>query len=95
MAFTSKPYETLISLTKEAIDAAAVPLRARIAKSRADGKMADIEERMLTLESKIGEQCASKEIDFDKIISAIDEYDLLERRHKQISKLIKELFPDK
>lgn len=95
MAFKVKPFVEVIAMTKEKLDEALAPIRARSARAKADMASAKLEESMVTLEREIHEACASKDIDFDfdKIIALIDRYDLTERKSKQIGKLIGDLFP--
>jgi len=95
MAFKVKPFEEVLKYTKEMLDDALAPIRARSAKAKADMVSAKIEEQMLTLEREIHESCASKDLDFDNIIAKIDKYELAERKRNQITKLIGDLFPGK
>ena len=94
MAFQVKSYKELIALSKEKLDAALAPVRARAAKAKADLELAKIEEKMIGLETDVQKLCAEQELNFDKTIAKIDEYDLLERRQKQVRQLISELFPE-
>ncbi len=94
MSFNVKPYAELLAMTKEKLDSALAPIRARGAKAKANLELSKIEEQMIDLETKINNACAEKELDFDKIIKTIDAYDLLERRQKQVKKLVEELFPE-
>lgn len=48
---------------------------------------------MLTLEQKINEACADKDINFNQVADMLDEYELLERRAAQVKKLVAQLFP--
>lgn len=93
MAFKVKPFVEVVALSKEKLDEALAPIRARSAKAKAEMAQAKLEEQMVTLEREIHEDCASKDIDFDKIISKIDRYELTERKSRQINDLIAELFP--
>lgn len=93
MAFQIKSFKELISMSKEKLEETMIPLRVRAAKAKADGIAVDIETRMLDLEAKINKSCAEKEISFPVIADMMDEYELLERRHDQINKLVAKLFP--
>jgi hypothetical protein len=93
MAFKVKPFVEVIAMTKEKLDEVLAPVRARSAKAKAEMAQAELEEEMVTLERQIHEACASKDLDFDDIIEKIDEYELVERKSKQIRRLIAELFP--
>lgn len=94
MAFQVKSFKELISMTKEKLDEAMVPLRVRQAKAKAEGELVKLEEKMLGLEAKINELCAKKDIDFSAIADQMDEYDLTERRLKQVKELVVALFPE-
>lgn len=95
MAFKIRPFSELIAMSKEKLDEALAPVRARSARARAAVATADLEEKMLTLERQIHEACADKDIDFDAVIRKINEYELAERKFKQITKLVADLFPPK
>lgn len=92
MAFKMKSYKELVSMTKEKLDEALLPLRVRSAKAKAEGEVVKLEEKLIGLEAKINEGCASKDIDFHKLGDMMDEYDLTERRLKQIKELVAALF---
>lgn len=94
MSFNIKPFKDLIAMTKEKLDEAMIPLRVRAAKAKAEGEVIKLEEKLITLETKINEMCAQKELDFTAIADKMDEFELTERRLKQIQKLVAELFPE-
>ena len=93
MAFKVKPFAEVLKMSKEALDDALAPIRARSARAKADMVGAKLEEEMIDFERRIHEACADKELDFDKIIGLINKFDLAERKQKQVGKLIAELFP--
>lgn len=88
-----KPYSEIIKMAKEAIDAAKAPLRAQQMRKKAEGEMLEIESKMMDLDAKIQDLASAYPIDFARLISTIDEQDLLERRKKQFAAIIKEMFP--
>ena len=96
MAFQIKSFKELISMTKEKLDEAMVPLRVRAAKAKAkaEGEKVKLEQKMLELETKINDLCAQKDLDFNKIADLMDDYDLSERRLVQVTKLVEQLFPE-
>lgn len=94
MAFKVKPFAEVVGLSKEQLDVELAPIRARSAKAKAELAQAKLEEQMVTLERQIHEGCVDKDINFDSIISRIDQYELAERKKKQIDGLIHSLFPD-
>lgn len=93
MAFKMKTFKELVSMTKEKLDESLIPLRVRAARAKAEGEVIKLEEALINLETKINEACAKKELDFNAISDLMDEYDLKERRLKQIEELVSALFP--
>jgi hypothetical protein len=93
MAFTLKPFKDLVALSKEKLDEAMIPLRVRGAKIKADSEKLKLEELMIKLETEINTLCAQKDLDFTSITDKIDQYELAERKLKQVTKLVDELFP--
>lgn len=89
-----KPFVEMLAMTKEKIDAALAPLRARAVKSKADLEMTKLEELKIRLETEVQEMCIGKEIDFNKLLNKIDEYDLNERRLNQYKTVLAQLFPE-
>lgn len=88
-----KPYKELIKMSKEKLDEALAPMRARQVQAQADLEMSKLEEKQVTLETEIQELTATKTIDFDKLLKKMDEYDLNERRLAQYKRVLSELFP--
>lgn len=88
------PYRKLLTMTKEAIDATLVPVRSRAAKKQAELEMIKLEEKMATIESQLTQECSKKEVNFDSIITKLDELALAERRMKQFKQIISEMFPE-
>lgn len=86
-------YEKVLKFSKEKIQEAMAPVRAREMRKKAELEMAKIEGKMIEKEAKIEELAGAYPIDFDLMISSIDELALLERRKKQFSKIISEMFP--
>ncbi len=86
------PYRKMLKFSKEKIQDALAPIRANQAKKSAELKIAQMDESIANAESNIQEVCSEHPLDFDKIIKAQDELALLERRKKQLEKIIVELF---
>lgn len=89
-----KPFKDIISMSKEKLDAALAPIRARQVQTRADLEIAKLDEKIVSLEANVQELCTVKEIDFDAVIRCMDEHALCERRKKQLAKIVGELFPE-
>lgn len=93
MSFKVKSYKEVLALTKEKLDEALAPIRAKSAKAKADLEIAKLQEKLVGLESEIHKACAEKDLNFTTIADKIDQYELAERRLKQIEKLVGDLFP--
>lgn len=90
---TLQPYRKLLTMAKEAIDQTLVPVRERAARKRAELEVAKLDEQIATLERDITTIASEKDIDFEKIIRKMDEVALLDRKRKQFTKIIEEMFP--
>jgi 3-isopropylmalate dehydratase small subunit len=89
-----KPFKDLIAMSKEKLDEALAPIRARQVKTQAELKLAEIDEKIVTKETEVQELCTGKSIDFETLLKTLDDIALLERRKKQYDKVLSELFPD-
>ena len=94
MAFKVKSFKDVVAMSKEKLDEALAPIRARGAKAKANMEVSKIEESLISLETEIHNLCAEKELNFDKIIDKMDTYALRERKLEQITKLVADLFPE-
>ena len=88
-----KPFKELIALSKEKLDEAMAPIRARQVKAQAELEMSTLDSDALTLELKVQELCVEKKIDFKKLLDTLDEVALIERRKEQYRKVLEQLFP--
>lgn len=88
-----RPFKELIAMSKENLDEAMAPIRAKQVKSKAELEMAVIDGELLTLEREIHEMCIEKDIDFKLLCKKMDNFGLLERRKKQYQKILSQLFP--
>lgn len=88
-----KPFKELIAMSKEKLDEAMAPIRARQVKSQAELEMARLDADLLTHEGQVQEMCTQKEINFPNLLDKLDKIALLERRKKQYSDVLKQLFP--
>jgi len=89
-----KPFREVIAMSKEKLDEALAPIRAKQVKMQAELKMAELDEQVVSLEAQTQELCTQKQIDFDKLLGLMDKADLIERRRKQYRKVLEELFPE-
>lgn len=90
-----KPFKELIALSKEKLDEAMAPIRARQVRSRADLEMAKLDADILTKETLVQEMCTHKDIDLPLLLNRLDEIALLERRREQYVEVIGQLFPER
>jgi GTP-binding protein EngB required for normal cell division len=86
------PYKKILKYSKEKIQESLAPMRANQAKIQGHLEIAKLDEEIVTLEAKITEICAEHPLNFSKIIDAQDKLALIERRKKQLQKIITELF---
>lgn len=89
-----KPFAELISLSKEKLNEALAPIRARQVKAKADLEITQIDTRLLSHETEIQEMCAGKDINLPALIDKLDEVALLERRKAKFAEVIAQLFPE-
>lgn len=92
-SLTLKPLKVILSMGKAAVDDMLAAVRARQTQARAEVEVAKLDERAITLEREVQELCTQPEIDFAKVMSKMDDYDVNERRKTQLRKIISELFP--
>lgn len=93
MQLKLKSYAELITMGKEAVDASLAPMRSRSQRKKAELELAKLDESVATLEQQVNEACAVKEINFNSVISLMDDLDLADRKRKQLSSLLDQLFP--
>lgn len=94
MEFKLTPFVEILKMGKEQLDAVLAPVRARLAKSRFDGEIARLQEKLLTAQAKIPELCAEKEINVSKLMDQMDDIALTERRIEDIKVVRDQLFPE-
>jgi len=89
-----KPFKEIIAMSKEKLNEALAPIRARKVKTQAEMKKSEIDEKIVIIETEIQEMCSDKDINFDNLFEKLDKIALLERRKKQYDKVLSELFPE-
>jgi len=88
-----KPFKELIGLSKEKLDEAMAPIRARQVKAKAELEMSKLDSELLTMETEVQESCSQKDINLPQLLDKLDKIALLERRKKQYGKVLEQLFP--
>lgn len=87
-------YKEILTLAKEKITEAMAPLRAREMKKKAELEACKLESTIAEKEQKIQEYASAYPIDFDRLIDAIDDLEIVKRRREQFEKIIAEMFGD-
>jgi hypothetical protein len=90
---TILPYKDLIAMSKEKLDAALAPIRAKRFKAQAALEQSKLEADLLDKEGKIQEKLVAKEPCLTQVLDMLDEIALLERRKQQYDDILKQLFP--
>jgi len=88
-----KPYDEILKMGKEAVDAMMLPIRARQMRKAGELEMAKLEEKQLSLQNEITMLCAENPIKYEKILDRMDELALVERRIQQFQGILNDLFP--
>jgi len=88
-------YKEIIGKTKEKVDEMMGSVRATRMRKQADFEMLKIDEKVMGVETKVQELCLEYPIDLEKILDALDDIAVLERRKEQYENIIVELFPEK
>ncbi len=87
-------YKDILTLAKEKITEAMAPLRAREMRKKGELEACKLESIIAEKEQSIQECASEYPINFDKLIDAIDELELVKRRKEQFDKIIQEMFCD-
>jgi hypothetical protein len=85
-------YKDILALAKEKIAEAKAPLRAREMRKKAELEVCKLESILADREQKIQELSSQYPIDFDRLLDAIDDLELTQRRKEQFEKVINDLF---
>jgi hypothetical protein len=85
-------YKDVLVLAKEKVKEAIAPLRANEMKKKAELELCKIESEIAEKEQKIQECASVYPVNFDRLIDAIDELDLIKRRKEQFEQIIEEMF---
>lgn len=92
-----RPFKEIVGYSKEKITEVMAAPRARRLKAQAEAEMSDLDIEIITLEGQIEESlCAEdsyKNFSFKDLLAKLDRLALLERRKKQYTKVLDQLFP--
>ena len=87
------PYQKTLETDKKDLEKELAPNRAEQIKKKGELEIMKIEESIIKQESSIKETTSIFPIDFNSIITALDNLALLERKAKQLKQIMEELFP--
>lgn len=87
------PYAELIALTPAERENKNITTRVARQKQRGLLRLAELEEKLASLEDNITTACQNPELYFDQIADKLDELALLTRRKEQLTNIINQLFP--
>lgn len=90
-----KSYSELLKMSKEKLEEAKAPIRAKQMRKAAEMEMLKLEENIVSQEQTIQDLTSKFPIDFNRVIDAIDELELTKRRIDQFRTIISDLFPEK
>lgn len=90
-----RPYKELIALSKEKLDLALAPIRARRFRAQAELEKSKLETEQIEKEAKVQEMLTSKEPTLPTILDLLDDIALIERKREQYDDLLTQLFPVK
>lgn len=89
-----KTYEELLKRSKEAVEAAVLPIRAHQMRKRGEIKILELDESIMAQQTKIDELAGKHPLDFEAVLDAIDKLELMERRRRKFLELLADLFPN-
>lgn len=94
MKFTGiVPYAQAIAGTDDEVRAQLAPARAEEAKKKLELHVATLELEQITAKNLVNTSTTNWPLDVNKVLSAIDDYDLRQRRIDNTKSLIEALFP--
>lgn len=85
-------YKDVLTFCKDKIKESMAPLRAREMRKKGELEVCKIDSDIAEKEQKIQEYASEYPINFDKLIDALDELELVKRRKEQFEKIIEEMF---
>jgi hypothetical protein len=85
-------YKDLIVLSKKDVEASLAPIRTKEMCKRAELELCKLDGSIASLEQRIQDISSQYPIDFDRLITAIDDLDLNTRRKEQFQRIIDEMF---
>lgn len=87
-------YKQALQMGKEKINELLAPAKAARARKQGELELCKLDERVATVQTEIQEMCTREEIDFEALIDKLDDLELIERRKKQYSDILTQMFPE-
>lgn len=85
-------YEDMLKLDKEKMQETMAPLRATEMKKKAELELAKIDSAIAEQEQRVRESAAKYPVNFTDVLETMDDLELAQRRKKQFTKIITEMF---
>ncbi len=85
-------YKDALTFCKDKIKKSMAPLRSREMRKKGELAACVIDSNIAEKEQSIQEYASEYPVNFDKLIDATDELELLKRRKEQLKKIINEMF---
>ncbi len=85
-------YKNLISKGKEIIEAIELPFKVKKEEKNLEMKILELEQQIAKDELTVQQQKSTNPVDWNKLIDAIDNLELSNRKLKQLNALYEELF---
>lgn len=87
------PYAELVQLTPAEREKKNATAKINKQKQKGLLKVAELDEKITSLEDEVTSLCSKTELDFDAIVDKQDELALAQRRKEKFSEVINQLFP--
>lgn len=88
-----KPLSEILAMSAKEIDATLAPIRAAQMQAKANLEIAKLREKLVNTERQVLEAVTATEIDFTRVLTLTEDYDLLARRITKFNDLVGQLWP--
>ncbi len=88
-------YKEVLSMGKEKLKEAMIPVRFNKARKQAELEMCKLDEELAVQSATLQDVCSKEDVNFPRIISLQDELCLLERKKEQYQQILDQMFPEK
>lgn len=87
-------YKDILAMTKEKINEAMAPLRAREMRKQGELELCKLETEIVEKEAAIRELSKDYPLNFSRLIDRIDDLELLTLRKERFEEILKEMFAE-